>query len=184
MGTHQISKCFNGRTAASLLLACVAAGAILLTVALALAQDGADSSARGAAKERGLFGNITGWFDEQASKLDSYFRGARSGVENFGHEAGIAAKTTVEGAKDAAGAVTRLPATRVVTGHEKCATAPNGAPDCVVAANAICKTKGFASGKSVDMTTAEICPAQVYMAGRTSGPDCHSDTFVSRALCQ
>lgn len=168
-----------------MLLACVGAGAILLTVvALALAQDGADNSARGAAKERGLFGNITRWFEEQASKLDSHFRGARSEVENFGHEAGIAAKTTVEGAKDAADAVTRLPTTRVVTGHEKCATAPNGAPDCVVAANAICKTKGFISGKSVDMTTAEICPAQVYMAGRTSGPDCHSETFVSRALCQ
>jgi hypothetical protein len=54
----------------------------------------------------------------------------------------------------------------------------------VVAANAICKTKGFESGKSVDMTTAEVCPAQVYMAGRSTGPDCHTETFVSRALCQ
>ena len=56
-----------------------------------------------------MFGNITRWVDEQASKLGSHFRGARSGVENFGHEAGIAAKSTVEGAKDAAGAVTRIP---------------------------------------------------------------------------
>jgi hypothetical protein len=110
--------------------------------------------------------------------------GARSSVENFGHEAGIAAKTTVEGAKDAAGAVTRIPTARVVTGHEKCTIAPNGAPDCLVAANAICKTKGFASGKSVDMTTAEICPAQVYISGRSSGEGCHTETFVSRALCQ
>jgi hypothetical protein len=54
----------------------------------------------------------------------------------------------------------------------------------VVAANAICKTKGFASGKSVDMTTAEICPAQVYISGRNSGEGCHTETFVSRALCQ
>ncbi len=77
-----------------------------------------------------------------------------------------------------------FPSTRVVTGHEKCTIAPNGAPDCVVAANAICKTKGFESGKSVDMTTAEVCPAQVYMAGRSTGPDCHTETFVSRALCQ
>ena len=150
----------------------------MLSAALAFAQD----SVR--AQERGLFGNITRWVDEQASKLGSHFRGARSGVEYVGHEAGIAAKTTVEGAKDAAGAVTRFPSTRVVTGHEKCTIAPNGAPDCMVAANAICKTKGFESGKSVDMTTAEVCPAQVYMAGRSTGPDCHTETFVSRALCQ
>ena len=72
----------------------------------------------------------------------------------------------------------------MVTGHEKCAIAPNGAPDCVVAANTMCKAKGFASGKSVDMTTAEVCPAKVYLAGRNSGPDCRTETFVSRALCQ
>jgi len=166
-----------------LLLAWVGAGAILLTAALALAQDGASKNPP-AAEPRGLFGNIGRWFDDQTSTLGSHFRGARSGVENFGHEAGIAAKTTVEGAKDAAGAVTRIPTARVVSGHEKCTIAPNGAPDCVVAANAICKTKGFESGKSVDMTTAEVCSAQVYIAGRSSGEGCHTETFVSRALCQ
>jgi hypothetical protein len=184
MGTKRFSKCCTGRTAACSLLACVGAGAILLTAALALAQEGANSDTRAAAEGRGVFGNITRWVDEQASKLGSHFRGARSSVENFGHEAGIAAKTTVEATKDAAGAVTRIPTARVVSGHEKCAIAPNGAPDCVVAASAICKTKGFESGKSVDMTTAEICPAQVYLAGRSSGEGCHTETFVSRALCQ
>lgn len=178
MGTNHLSKYCTGRTATSSLLACVGAGAILFTAALAFAQDSEP------AQERGLFGNITRWVDEQASKLGSHFRGARSGVENFGHEAGVAAKSTVEGAKDAAGAVTRIPSARVVSGHEKCTIAPNGAPDCVVAASAICKSKGFESGKSVDMTTAEVCPAQVYMAGRSTGPDCHTETFVSRALCQ
>ncbi len=178
MSTNHLSKRFNGRTAASSLLACVGAGAILFTAALAFAQDSEP------AEGRGVFGNITRWVDEQASKLGSHFRGARSGVENFGHEAGVAAKSTVEGAKDAAGAVTRIPSARVVSGHEKCTIAPNGAPDCVVAASAICKTKGFESGKSVDMTTAEVCPAQVYMAGRSTGPECHTETFVSRALCQ
>jgi hypothetical protein len=34
------------------------------------------------------------------------------------------------------------------------------------------------------MTTAEECPAKVYIAGRNSGPECTSYTFVSRALCQ
>ena len=142
MGTNRLSKSCTGRTAASSLLACVGAGAILFTAALAFAQEGADT-APARPRSRGFFGKIAHWFDEQASKVGSGFKGARSGVENFGHEAGIAAKTTVEGAKDAADAVTRIPSARVVTGHEKCTIAPNGAPDCVVAANAICKTKGF-----------------------------------------
>ncbi len=178
MGTNRLSKYCTGRTAVSSLLVCIGAGAILFTATLALAQDSAP------AEERGVFGNITRWVDEQASKLGSHFKGARSGVENLSHEAGVAAKSTVEGAKDAAGAVTRIPSARVVTGHEKCTIAPNGAPDCVVAANAICKTKGFESGKSVDMTTAEVCPAQVYVGGRSTGADCRTETFVSRALCQ
>jgi hypothetical protein len=184
MGTNRISKHFTERTAACSLLACIGAGAILLTAAMALAQEGANSDTRTSAEKPGFFGAIGRWFDDQTSKFGPHLKGARSGVENFGHEAGVAAKTTVETAKDAAGAVTRIPTARVVTGHEKCTIAPNGAPDCVVAANAICKTKGFESGKSVDMTTAEICPAQVYIAGRSSGPDCHTETFVSRALCQ
>ena len=184
MGTNRISNCRTGRTAASSLLTCVCAGAILLTAALAFAQERAGSNARASAEEPGFFGGIVRWFDRQASKIGSGFKDAGSQVENFGHEAGIAAKTTVEGAKDAAGAVARIPAARVVTGHQKCMVAPNGAPDCVAAAHTMCKAKGFDSGKSVDMTTAEVCPAQVYLSGRKSGADCHTETFVSRALCQ
>ena len=48
----------------------------------------------------------------------------------------------------------------------------------------ICKAKGFRTGKSLDMTTAEICQPKVYLAGRNSGPGCRTETFVSRALCQ
>ena len=182
MGTNRLSKSCSGRSAAVSLLAVVGAAAILLSAALAFAQERADTPP--APEERGLFGKVTHWFDEQLSWVGSGFRGARSGVENLGHEAGVAAKSTVEGAREAAGAVTRIPGARVVTGHEKCTIAPNGAPDCIVAATAICKTRGFESGKSVDMTTAEICSPQVYMAGRNSGEGCHTETFVSRALCQ
>ncbi|WP_137046241.1 hypothetical protein [Pseudolabrys sp. FHR47] len=128
--------------------------------------------------------SIGRWLDRQTDNIGSSFKDAGKGVENFGREAGVAAKTTVEGAKDAAGAVARIPTARVVTGHEKCRTAPNGAPDCVAAATAMCKARGFESGKSADMTTAEVCPAQVYLSGRSTGAECRSETFVSRALCQ
>ena len=116
--------------------------------------------------------------------MNSTFGDARKKIENLGHEAGLAAKSTAAGAKDAADAVARIPSARVVTGHEKCVNAPNGAPDCVAAAAAMCKTKGFESGKSMDMTTALVCPPKVLLSGRNSGPECHDETFVSRALCQ
>jgi hypothetical protein len=62
--------------------------------------------------------------------------------------------------------------------------APNGAPDCIAAAITLCKGKGFAGGTSADMTTADVCPAQVYLSGRSGGEGCHTETFVSRAVCQ
>ncbi len=105
-------------------------------------------------------------------------------VQNLGHEASTAARTSVDNAKQAADAVGKLRNTSVVFGNEKCGVAPNGAPDCVAAARALCKAKGYESGQSLDMTTAEDCPAKVYLSGRNTGPECASVTFVSRALCQ
>ncbi len=125
------------------------------------------------AEPPGFFGGIARWF-----------KGAGKQVQIFGYEAGIAAKTTVDGAKGAAEAVARIPKARLVKGHEVCLNAPNGAPDCVAAAINICKGQGFETGKSLDMTTAEICPAKVYRSGRNTGPECRLETFVSGALCQ
>lgn len=134
--------------------------------------------------EPGVLESIGRWLDRQGDNLSSSFKDAGKGVQNFGHEAGVAAQSTVEGAKDAAGAVVRIPAARVVTGHEVCKVAPNGAPDCVAAATAMCKARGFSEGKSADMTTADVCPAKVYLSGRNTGPECRTETFVSRAFCQ
>lgn len=151
------------------------AGACLFAIVFvisAAAQDGARPR-----EEPGFFEGIARWFDET-------FSGAGRQVENFGHEAGVAAKTTVNSARDAAGAVARIPTARVMSGHAKCNNAPNGAPDCVAAADALCKAKGFESGKSLDMTTAEVCPAKVLLSGRSAPGQCKDETFVSRALCQ
>jgi len=152
------------KAAAPSMLACLFAAILVLTSALATAQDAASPSQKALENEA---------FDD-----------ARKKVEGFGRNAGDAAKTTVQGAKDAAGAVARIPAARAISGHEKCQLAPNGAPDCVAAANTMCKAKGFDSGSSLDMTTAEVCPPKVYMSGRTTGPECNMETFVSRAFCQ
>lgn len=152
--------------------------------ALAVAQERAQSPGPKPTENQSLLGSIGNWFDEKFENFTSTFKNAGRNVENFGHEAGIAARSTVSGAKDAADAVVRIPGARVISGHEKCKNAPNGAPDCLAAAIKICKAKGFESGKSVDMTTAEVCPPRVYLSGRNSGEGCHTETFVSRVFCQ
>jgi hypothetical protein len=155
------------------------AGLVVLTSSLALGQA---APAPDKPDDPGFFGSVGRWVDQQVG-------GAKDMFGNLGHEAGVAARTTADtatdAAKDAAATITsNLPAKSVVSGHEVCRTAPNGAPDCEAAATVICKAKGFTAGKSVDMTTAENCPAKVYMAGRSSGPECKTETFVSSAICQ
>jgi hypothetical protein len=164
-------------------LACALAAAVVLMSALAVAQD-APAPEQKSTDGGGFLAAVSRWFKDQSTSVNSSFESARKKVEGMSRDAGDAAKTTVEGAKDAAGAVTRIPIARAVSGHEKCQLAPNGAPDCVAAASTMCKAKGFDSGKSLDMTTAEVCPAKVYLSGRSSGPECTTETFVSRAFCQ
>ena len=186
-------KSFAARSALGGLLA----GAIMLSAGLAAAQDAAKTPPP---EPQGFFGTVGRWWNQAADNWNAGVTGVRKKFENFGQEAGVAARTTVDNAKSAADAVarttvdnaksaadavSRLPTARIVRGHEKCKIAPNGAPDCVAATVALCKTKGFENGgSSLDMTTADVCPAQVYLSGRSSGEGCHTETFVSRALCQ
>jgi hypothetical protein len=181
MGTRRALTCHSKQTAARAAVAALCAGGIVLLSALAAAQEAAPAPKP---PDEGFLGSIGRWFEQQGENISSTFKDAGKKFENFGHEAGVAAKTTAEGAKDAAGAVVRIPNARVVTGHETCRNAPNGAPDCVAAAMTMCKAKGFESGKSMDMTTSLVCPPKVLLQGRSSGPECHDVTFVSRAFCQ
>jgi hypothetical protein len=167
------------RAAGNAMLGGLFACALVLSAGLAAAQGTKPDH-----EPQGFFARMGQWFDQGAENFNAGVRSMRDRIHSFSQEADIAAKTTVDNTKAAADAVARLPSTRVVVGHEKCKVAPNGAPDCVAAAVAVCKKKGFKGGSSVDMTTAEVCPAQVYLSGQNSGPGCHTETFVSRALCQ
>jgi hypothetical protein len=73
----------------------------------------------------------------------------------------------------------------VVTGRAACPVTANGAPDCHAAAEQLCKAKGFKSGKSLDIETAEKCSVKAYLTGRTGKPgECRTENFVTRAVCQ
>jgi hypothetical protein len=149
------------------------------------------------------------WMEDSANAAKSGLDSARNAIGNLGGQAGGAAKGAADAAtgvakgaadvasgaaqgvsnaatgaaKGAADAVTRPLTTRFANGRERCIVAANGAPDCRVAAAHLCKTAGYAGGSSVDMQSAEKCPARVYLVGRQPG-DCSMEHYVTRAMCQ
>jgi type IV secretory pathway VirB10-like protein len=136
------------------------------------------------------FGRFIG---ESASKLDSQLKSTNETLGNLGSQTTGAAKDAAQGAaqaavgtaKEAAGVIIGLPSQHIVTGRERCAAAANGAPDCRSAADAACRAKGFAAGKSLDTQSAQKCPARVWLSGRLPADgDCQLETFVTRAVCQ
>lgn len=73
----------------------------------------------------------------------------------------------------------------MVSGRVACPASSNGAPDCKLAANQLCQSKGYKEGKSLNADSAEKCSAKVLIPGRQRKPDdCRTDTFVTSALCQ
>lgn len=93
---------------------------------------------------------------------------------------------TLEDIKGAGESLTNLamPST-IVTGRVACAVSPNGAPDCKVGADSLCRSKGHKEGKSLDVDSAEKCSPKAYIPGRKREPgDCKTENYVIKALCQ
>jgi hypothetical protein len=90
-----------------------------------------------------------------------------------------------DAAKGATDTLSRMTTTSMVTGRMICPVSSNGAPDCKMASDKLCQTKGFKDGKSLLTDSAETCSAKVLIPGRARKPgDCRTDTYVTRALCQ
>lgn len=129
----------------------------------------------------GFVGSVTRWVDEYLAVMNSGLKGARDQFETLGEQARGMAKDARDVAKD----VARLPATTLVTGRERCDTAPNGAPDCRAASDVLCRGKGFAYGRSVDVQLGQKCPTQAWFAGRAPrSEECKTESYVTRAACQ
>jgi hypothetical protein len=91
-----------------------------------------------------------------------------------------------EAAKDASDSLSRLAKpSSMASGRMICPASVNGAPDCKLAADNLCKSKGFQEGKSLNTDSSETCSPKVLIPGRTRKPDdCRTDNYVTRALCQ
>jgi hypothetical protein len=118
------------------------------------------------------------WLNEGTTRFKTDLQDTQATFDEF-------AKETRDVAKDATEAVMGLPNARIVTVRERCAAAPNGAPDCQAAAAAACRGKGFQTGKTVGTQSEHKCPAQVLLKGRApNDAECSTEIFVTRAVCQ
>jgi hypothetical protein len=124
------------------------------------------------------------WIESSVTNWNSGLKDAAGVAKDAAGAAGDAAKGAANAATDTAGAVARIPATRVIAERATCPVAPNGAPDCRSAAETICKAHGFASGSSIDFQTAEKCPPIALNRPDGEPPRCVIESYVTRSLCR
>ncbi len=113
---------------------------------------------------------------ESADGLSATFSNSKKVIEDLNTRA-----------KDATSNLPRLGLGQasIVSGRMVCPVAVNGAPDCKLASNQLCIAKGYKEGNSLDIESAEKCPAKVYLSGRQGVPgECRTENFVTRAVCQ
>ena len=123
--------------------------------------------------------------DAAADAAGSAARNTADAAKGVGEASQGVANAVGGVARDTAGAISRLPAARIAVGRELCTVAPNGAPDCRAAAQALCRARGYAGGNSVDVETTEDCPPGASMARwRGETVTCSTENYVTRSLCQ
>ena len=149
-----------------------------------------------AANKPGFLHELGSWWNGSIAYLGAKLNDARGKFEDLSKTSKEAAKgaatatqeamkNAVDVSKDAAGVVVRLPNTRLIEMRERCDKAPNGAPDCAVAAANGCRAKGFTGGTSLDVTTAVTCPTPAELARQKPQQiECPVETVVTRAVCQ
>ena len=144
------------------------------------------------AENPGFVGVLGNWMQQgmtsMSTGIDAMFgaaKGAADAASTMAKGAAGVAKGAADAAVDTAAGVTMLPVPGVASGHEQCLLAANGAPDCRVAAEALCRGRGFATGTSVDFVTSEKCQPPYRSSGRdTPEGACTLEHFVPRALCK
>jgi hypothetical protein len=110
---------------------------------------------------------------------------AHGGANGAAEATQDALKHAAEATKDAATAIMQIPGGRFIEVHQRCAPAPNGAPDCRSAAAFACRAKGFHDGNPINVQSSQNCPPAVWMSGHEPSPgECPQETDVLIVACQ
>jgi hypothetical protein len=131
----------------------------------------------------GPFGAVGSWIDQSITTVGTGIKATQKTIDDLTAPTRDAVQNAAGAAKDAATAVVRLPRVGFVSGSERCLTAPNGAPDCQAATEALCKANGFDGGRSLDTRTEAYCPPpQIKLSGPL--PKLTECVYVTRAICR
>ena len=150
---------------------------VLLVAGTAAAQDN-EPPPDAAPPPAGLFEALGRLLGDSKARLDSHIKNSTDAAKD-------AAKDAAEKAGQATTGIMVWPGSKVAHGRVRCAVAPNGAPDCTEAAHALCRSKGYGPGKSLEINTAEKCPTWVWLSGRPAPEGtCKIENFVLQATCQ
>src|SRR5262249_57969981 len=114
------------------------------------APSSAPTGAPAPSEPQGFFDAFGNWVQQGVANAGAGF-GAVVGA--VGGQAGQAAKGAADAARNAATSMTKLPVSGITGGRERCMLAPNGAPDCGVAVETLCRANGYVRGTSVDFLT-------------------------------
>jgi hypothetical protein len=132
----------------------------------------------------GLFGTIGRWLDNSIGGVAAGLGSARDTVGNIGSHATDAAKGAADVARDAAATVARIPAGSLVTGRAHCVRSAGGGPDCVAAAETLCRVRGYNSGTSLHIQSEQKCPVWGWIKGEQTVGKCGTETYVTSAMCR
>jgi hypothetical protein len=123
----------------------------------------------------GLFAAIGKFVDESIATVSS-------GIGSIGGPAGDAVMGAAGAAKDAAAIV--IPSTAIVSGRAHCPRAANGGPDCQMAAEFLCRKKGYTTGSSLRVQAEQKCPVWGWIAGDKPVGKCTTETYLTSASCR
>lgn len=140
-----------------------------------------------ASNKPGFLQQLGVWWDQGFGDFNNKMKNAKDQLDDLSssQSAKDATAATQDALKNAADAVVHLPTTRMFELHDMCKPAANGAPDCPTAANNACRGKGFATGKPMGISTAQVCSPVALMSGRSpTAADCHDETYILGVVCQ
>jgi len=154
------------------------------------------ATSQSSANRPGFLHQLGVWWDDSFGDFGAKMRAAKDRFDDYNKQQDQAAreassateqalKDAAQATKDAANAMVKLPATRMFELTDRCAVAGNGAPDCQTTANNACRAKGFGTGRPLDVSSAQECPARVMLSGRPPVEgECRNVTTLLRVVCQ
>lgn len=132
----------------------------------------------------GFLEALGGWISGSGDAISSGLKSTQETLGTLGSEATGAARDAAGAAGEAASSVAAIPGTRIITGRGVCPVTSNGAPDCQLGAEAFCRSKGFRTGRQLDIMSGRRCSLRAWMQdGARKKHPCHMETYVTRAVC-